>query len=406
MVDMKDTWGIVNDAFGDYLGKGKGLLEIIKLFEGKSYAEMQCPFFKISYKKGYCKTKNIQDINGVKFNARKYLKFFYKLGFIDIYPKIRITEKGKELLNSRNDDKRKIILRGCLEDLYYWNPTEKNMSEDFDIYPYRATLFILSELGHLTKKEVGNYLIRLKSDNEIEGLIKEIKDRRDKKIELKDLDINFKNRSTWIMSLFSSTDLMIIEKNNLKLNKDKLEIIKQILNKEDLEIEENFEETPLTRRLYSLKKAKIRFPKKIQAKSSYYTRNYEALEKANNIHQELVKIIAEELPKNKKLPEMSIRIDLLSRSKRNILLFEMKSLTRKNERTQIMKAFSQLNEYSYFDLSEETNPIIKAIFLEREPIKEHLDFLLNHDIYVLWRENNQIKGDKKSLEIFKKFLKE
>ena len=406
MVDMKDTWGIINDAFGDYLGKGKGILEIIKGFEGKVYSEMQYPFFKLACQKGYCQTENLKDEANAKINARKYLKFFYKLGFIDTFPKIKITNKGQELLNSQNDGERRVLLRKCLEDLYYWNLAEENMSQDFDIYPYRATLFIISRLNYLTKKEIGNYLIKLKSDDEIEKLIKEIQENRNKKLELKELDINFGNRATWVMSLFGNTDLITKEGGLIKLNKDKLDIIKQILEREDLEIDENFEETPLTRRLYQLKEANIRFPKKIEAKSNYYTRNYEALEKANNVHQELIKMIANEFSKNKKIPEMSIRIDLLSKNKKDILLFEMKSLTKKNERTQIMRAFSQLNEYSYFDLNNETLPIIKVVFLERKPIIEHLNFLLAHNIYTLWRENGKIKGDNKSLDIFNKFIKE
>ena len=134
MVDMKDTWGIINDAFGDYLGKGKGILEIIKGFEGKVYSEMQYPFFKLACQKGYCQTENLKDEANAKINARKYLKFFYKLGFIDTFPKIKITNKGQELLNSQNDGERRVLLRKCLEDLYYWNLAEENMSQDFDIY--------------------------------------------------------------------------------------------------------------------------------------------------------------------------------------------------------------------------------------------------------------------------------
>lgn len=112
-------------------------------------------------------------------------------------------------------------------------------------------------------------------------------------------------------------------------------------------------------------------------------------------HQEIVKMLARDLERaSYALFENPIDC-LATKDGSDTLLFEIKTLdgTVADERKQVVKAFSQVCYYEKFHLSEETKSNVKKIVLfEKKISDEHVDFLDEFNIEVMWIEGTEFKN--------------
>ena len=207
-------------AISDWLGTGLQDMVILKRIEGTSpYTRIQERF----------KEESHSDINLI--SVRKKIKGYEKIRLINIEPRLVVTEFGNQFVNAPNEDEKRIVLRKSLLSIHFWNPIEENMSGSFDIDPYKAVLYMLLKLGHLTKLEAGNIVVLIRNQDDVERGVNQILQKRNSGQQFpmwlnpdgsENMDIT--NPVTHMFSLYSCTDY--IRKNssgNLILRGDKID---------------------------------------------------------------------------------------------------------------------------------------------------------------------------------------
>ncbi|HAF62776.1 MAG TPA: hypothetical protein DCK95_10695 [Anaerolineaceae bacterium] len=115
------------------------------------------------------------------------------------------------------------------------------------------------------------------------------------------------------------------------------------------------------------------------------------IERANKSHEHTLQILVNTLQKNGFQVEYSKLIDAYCRLKTGPAIFEVKSITSNNERSQSRKAISQLYEYRY--LHSVPNSSLWIVF-SRNPFSNWIVNYLENDrgIGVLWVEKDILKG--------------
>jgi len=394
-------------AISDWLGTGLQDMVILKRIEGTSpYTRIQERF----------KEESHSDINLI--SVRKKIKGYEKIRLINIEPRLVVTEFGNQFVNAPNEDEKRIVLRKSLLSIHFWNPIEENMNGSFDIDPYKAVLYMLLKLGHLTKLEAGNIVVLIRNQDDVERGVNQILQKRNSGQQFpmwlnpdgsENMDIT--NPVTHMFSLYSCTDY--IRKNssgNLILRGDKIDEIKKLFSHG---VEEQTMVPPSTERVSSgasvAEELPIQAPVQ-QGAQITYTKNPITLERSNNAHKHLINAMIRIL-RSRGTPENEIkktnRIDLFVVKSNILLLCEMKSLSDNNEVSQIRRGISQLWEYEFFDLTEEVEneDIIKFLVLERKPsMDDYIDFLRHCKIYVLWLTADNFEGEAESLQKFNDFL--
>jgi len=119
-----------------------------------------------------------------------------------------------------------------------------------------------------------------------------------------------------------------------------------------------------------------------------------ALERANNAHRDLVNLTSERIRNAGALPKFNQLIDLATHIGNTDYIFEMKSITANNEKSQIRAGLSQLYEYRYL----QNKPNAKLVLVIENPLSARevwrQDYLeQDRDIYLVWGENNQLYGN-------------
>ncbi|MHA1381631.1 MAG: AAA family ATPase [Candidatus Helarchaeota archaeon] len=172
-------------------------------FENKEWnPNTQKELFKILTDKGLHKPK--KGTSAPDFNARKLYTHFRKVGFLYVEGGIlKITKAGK-IYPYVDERKRAEILTKSCEKLKFKNPTEKYMDDDFEIYPYYASLYLLLKLGHLSYEEIENYVIEIKNHDELDDVVGKIETSRTGTLS-RHTDNNRHNRAVWMSSLFWET---------------------------------------------------------------------------------------------------------------------------------------------------------------------------------------------------------
>ena len=373
-------------AISDWLGTGLEDMQILKRIEGTSpYTRVQERFREETH----------SSINLI--SVRKKIKGYEKIGLINIEPKLKLTELGNEFINAPTEDARRIILRKTLMGIHFWNPLEEHMNGSFDIDPYKAVLYIILKLGHLTKLEAGNLVVLLKNQEEVEIAITQILQKRNSGQQFPmwlnsdgSLNNDINNTVTHMFSLYSCTDYIKKDSRaNLVLVPQKVEEIKNIFSQK---MDEDIMLPPSTERVsygatIAQETPELESP---QTPQITYTKNPISLERSNNSHKRLTNKMINTL-RSRFISEQDIKktnhIDLFTTKGNSILLFEMKSLTTNNETSQLRRGISQLWEYEFFDLKNESEgkTILKFLVLERKPsMLEYIKFLRHCKINVLW----------------------
>ncbi|PHQ30898.1 MAG: hypothetical protein COA80_13925 [Leeuwenhoekiella sp.] len=126
-------------------------------------------------------------------------------------------------------------------------------------------------------------------------------------------------------------------------------------------------------------------------------RNSAALERADNAHRHLVNLTSERIRNANALPKFNQLIDLATHINNKDYIFEMKSTTHGNEKSQIRAGLSQLYEYRYL----QNKPQAKLVLVLENPLSANeiwrQDYLeQDRDVYLIWDGNNELYGNERT----------
>ncbi|KNB60913.1 hypothetical protein [Chryseobacterium sp. Hurlbut01] len=126
-------------------------------------------------------------------------------------------------------------------------------------------------------------------------------------------------------------------------------------------------------------------------------RNAVAVERADNAHRHLVNLTSERIRNAGALPKYNQLIDLATHIEGTDFIFEMKSTTDTNEKSQMRAGLSQLYEYRYL----QNKPTAKLILVIENPLStkekwRHGYLEEDRDIYLVWDGNNELYGNERT----------
>lgn len=122
------------------------------------------------------------------------------------------------------------------------------------------------------------------------------------------------------------------------------------------------------------------------------------LERANEAHSTLVNLVANQLREIGQIPKSNKFIDLAVRIEEDYI-FEMKSTTETNAKSQIRKGVSQLYEYQYLQNLDEANLILVIENPLYEEVKWMEDYLENkRNINLVWDGDGNLYGTERTKE--------
>lgn len=127
-----------------------------------------------------------------------------------------------------------------------------------------------------------------------------------------------------------------------------------------------------------------------------YFKDQAKLERSTNAHIALINIVAQRIRDNGGIPKSNQLIDLAVRLDRDYI-FEMKSTTEDNVRSQIRKGMSQLYEYRYI----QNKPNAKLILVVEKPLTVGTSWMLDYmesdrEINLVWDGNNELFGSERT----------
>ncbi len=135
------------------------------------------------------------------------------LGFVDLKPKIRITEVGERLLSGKRTSEviAKQLFKFQLPSPYHKIPAGR----DFNIKPYLELLRLVKELGNISKTEIAIFFVQMTHYNKFDSIVAAIKKFRS------DISKHRGNRKAFIDDVFTKQILKIyaedVKANNLKI---------------------------------------------------------------------------------------------------------------------------------------------------------------------------------------------
>lgn len=123
-----------------------------------------------------------------------------------------------------------------------------------------------------------------------------------------------------------------------------------------------------------------------------YFKNQAKLERATNAHIALVNLVSQRIRENNGIPKSNQLIDLAVRLEQDYI-FEMKSTTENNVRSQVRKGMSQLYEYRYL----QNKPDAKLILVVEKPLGASHSWMLDYmendrNINLVWDGNEELYG--------------
>jgi len=127
-----------------------------------------------------------------------------------------------------------------------------------------------------------------------------------------------------------------------------------------------------------------------------YYKNQARLERSINSHIYLVNLVAEQIREHGAIPKSNQLIDLAVRFDHDYI-FEMKSTTKSNVRSQIRKGLSQLYEYSYLQNLQDA----KLVLVIEKPLEISNSWMLDYmendrNIHLVWDGDDKLFGTEKT----------
>ena len=146
-----------------------------------------------------------------------------------------------------------------------------------------------------------------------------------------------------------------------------------------------------------------------------HTINRIAIERANIEHSNTLVLLKRYIEKKGLKPYYTTHIDLYIANNDNLLLFEAKSITSRNELKQIRQALGQIFEYEYYDIKKNLmknelksiSKIFKCLIFNKKPKSiDYLKSLQESNIHTYWVEEEKITGFDVSMDALDRFLSE
>ncbi|HRZ78809.1 MAG TPA: hypothetical protein P5044_02270, partial [bacterium] len=127
-----------------------------------------------------------------------------------------------------------------------------------------------------------------------------------------------------------------------------------------------------------------------------YFKSQARLDRAASAHISLVNIVARRIRENGGIPKANQLIDLAVRLDEDYI-FEMKSTTENNVKSQIRKGLSQLYEYRYL----QNKPEAKLVLVVEKPLGASHSWMLEYmevdrGINLIWDGNDQLYGSERT----------
>ena len=128
-------------------------------------------------------------------------------------------------------------------------------------------------------------------------------------------------------------------------------------------------------------------------------RNQAAAERADNAHRRLVNLVADRIRANNSIPRYNQLVDLATRVNDTDYIFEMKSITDANSKSQVRNGLSQLYEYSYL----QNLPNASLVLVIERPLPANTQWMVdymeaNRNIQVIWDGDDNLYGTERSRE--------
>lgn len=122
-----------------------------------------------------------------------------------------------------------------------------------------------------------------------------------------------------------------------------------------------------------------------------FFRNGAAHERADNAHRRLVNLVSRRLKEVGAIPRFNQFIDLAARVNDLDFIFEMKSTTADNAKSQIRRGISQLYEYRYL----QNSPTAYLILVVENPLPQEINWMLDYmevdrNIHLVWDGDNNL----------------
>ncbi len=122
-----------------------------------------------------------------------------------------------------------------------------------------------------------------------------------------------------------------------------------------------------------------------------YYKDQASLERANNAHIHLVNLVSERIRESGNLPRYNKFIDLAARVGNQEFIFEMKSTTENNVKSQVRKGLSQLYEYRYLQNMRQASLVLVLENAVPQDLNWIQDYLIDdRGIHLIWDGNNQL----------------
>lgn len=185
---------------------------LVNLFEGKEWnTATQIEFFKELFNSEFYEGDKMPD--NIALAARDRITRAPKaLGFIDLKPKIKLTEVGAKLLSEKRSNEviARQLFKFQLPSPYHKVPKDRG----FNVRPYLELLRLTKELGNLSKTEIAIFFVQMTHHNKFNLVVDAIKKFRNDKSKFKG------NRKVFTDSVFTKEILKIysedIKANDLK----------------------------------------------------------------------------------------------------------------------------------------------------------------------------------------------
>ena len=185
---------------------------LIDSFAGKEWdTKTQIAFFHELFNSEFYEGEKMPD--NIALAARDRITRAPKaLGFVDLKPKIQLTEVGEKLLSKvrTHETIAKQLFKFQLPSPYHKVPADRG----FGVRPYLELLRLTKELGNLSKTEIGIFFVQMTRHSQFDSVVAAIKKFR------KDAKKNNGNRKAFIEERFTKEILKIyaadIIANNLK----------------------------------------------------------------------------------------------------------------------------------------------------------------------------------------------
>lgn len=185
---------------------------LVGLFSGREWnTNTQIAFFHELFNSEFYEGSKMPD--NVSLAARDRITRAPKaLGFVDLKPKIALTEVGKKLLSGKRTSEiiAKQLFKFQLPSPYHKIPSDRS----FNVKPYLELLRLVKELGNISKMEIAIFFIQMNHHNKFESVVAAIKKFRN------DIQKHKGNRKAFIDDVFTKQILKIyseeIKGNDLK----------------------------------------------------------------------------------------------------------------------------------------------------------------------------------------------